>query len=116
MGEDASLDRFATASATDVSEDDEDEGSDENDENHQRREEPGDREDPRDQRDAVRTADAETAGAAEPTTPGGSGMVSPTVTTYEWTSAGATCGTCGESTERRWRDGGTMVCPDCKEW
>lgn len=42
--------------------------------------------------------------------------VVPTVTTYAWTPAGATCEACGATTERRWRNGDELVCSDCKEW
>ena len=47
---------------------------------------------------------------------GGDEAVAPTVTTYEWTPAKATCDVCGATIERRWRDGDGLVCSDCKEW
>jgi hypothetical protein len=63
--------------------------------------------------------DAETAdseAAAEPS----ERAVEPALSTYDWTPGGADCGRCGETVEKRWRDGdGTgeaMVCADCKEW
>jgi hypothetical protein len=36
--------------------------------------------------------------------------------TYAWRSGGVRCAECGEQTERRWRDGGRLVCPGCKSW
>jgi hypothetical protein len=46
--------------------------------------------------------------------------VEPALSTYEWTPGGADCGRCGETVEKRWRDGdGTgeaLVCAECKEW
>jgi hypothetical protein len=42
--------------------------------------------------------------------------VAPTVTTYGWSPSDTTCKACGEPTDRRWRDGGAMVCGECKEW
>lgn len=37
-------------------------------------------------------------------------------TTYGWTPGGADCAECGETVERRWRDGDALVCADCKSW
>ncbi|ELZ04838.1 DUF7573 domain-containing protein [Natrialba asiatica] len=38
--------------------------------------------------------------------------------TYAWSppADAAVCGECGEASARRWRDGGTFVCPACKTW
>ncbi|UWG46886.1 Uncharacterized protein HSRCO_0591 [Halanaeroarchaeum sp. HSR-CO] len=38
------------------------------------------------------------------------------VTTSEWTPDGEECPTCGEVVERRWRQNGALVCPECKNW
>lgn len=42
--------------------------------------------------------------------------VQPAVPTSEWTPDGATCAECDVVVERRWRDGGALVCTDCKDW
>jgi hypothetical protein len=42
--------------------------------------------------------------------------VRPAESTMGWTPGGAVCAACGRSVERRWRDDGRLVCPDCKEW
>lgn len=42
--------------------------------------------------------------------------VQPAVSTTEWTPDGATCAECDVVVERRWRDGGALVCADCKDW
>jgi len=39
-----------------------------------------------------------------------------TITTYEWTSDGTACESCGETVNRRWRDDEQFVCADCKSW
>lgn len=39
----------------------------------------------------------------------------PAVPTAAWRPGGA-CDACGDPAERRWRDDGAFVCPDCKEW
>lgn len=36
--------------------------------------------------------------------------------TYEWSDDGGACADCGEPTRRRWRDDGSFVCADCKDW
>jgi len=36
--------------------------------------------------------------------------------TSTWTTTGADCERCGETGTRRWRDGDSLVCIDCKEW
>ena len=38
------------------------------------------------------------------------------IATYSWTPGGIDCGSCGRMVERRWRDGGTFVCAECKVW
>jgi len=40
----------------------------------------------------------------------------PTPSAYGWTPDGANCADCGATVERRWRDDGQFVCPDCKDW
>jgi len=40
----------------------------------------------------------------------------PATPTMRRTPAGADCGVCGETVERRWHDDGAFVCTDCKEW
>lgn len=40
----------------------------------------------------------------------------PAVATYDWTPGGAACAACGETVERRWRDGPGFVCGECKDW
>jgi hypothetical protein len=40
----------------------------------------------------------------------------PATATYRWQPDGATCGDCGATTERQWRDDERFVCPDCKSW
>ena len=42
--------------------------------------------------------------------------VEPAVSTYDWTPTGADCEACGTTVEKRWRDDGRLVCPDCKAW
>lgn len=39
----------------------------------------------------------------------------PAVPTSAWRAEGV-CAACGDPAERRWREGGAFVCPDCKEW
>lgn len=36
--------------------------------------------------------------------------------TYAWSGDGGVCGACEETVDRRWRQDGALVCPDCKEW
>ncbi|MDT3433763.1 hypothetical protein [Haloarcula sp. 1CSR25-25] len=45
-----------------------------------------------------------------------SGAVEPAVTTYAWSPEGAACAECGEVVERRWIQGGDLVCGACKSW
>ena len=40
----------------------------------------------------------------------------PTPSAYGWTPDGVDCADCGATVERRWRDDGRFVCPDCKDW
>lgn len=42
--------------------------------------------------------------------------VEPMAETFAWSATGGECATCGETVEERWRDGDTLVCPDCKAW
>ena len=42
--------------------------------------------------------------------------VHPVESTMDWTPGGAACDACETSVERRWRDDGALVCPDCKRW
>ncbi|MGM0399404.1 MAG: DUF7573 domain-containing protein [Halobacteriota archaeon] len=37
-------------------------------------------------------------------------------TTSEWTPDGEECDACGAVVERRWRQNGALVCPECKNW
>lgn len=54
--------------------------------------------------------------ATEPADDVDTDAVDPAVSTYRWSSEGAACADCGETVERRWRDGDEYVCGDCKEW
>ena len=38
------------------------------------------------------------------------------VPTMRWSADGAACADCGAVVSRRWRDGDSFVCADCKEW
>jgi hypothetical protein len=64
--------------------------------------------------DAEGTPDADGDGATADE--GRSLTVRPAESTMDWTPGGASCAACGRSVERRWRDDGRLVCPDCKEW
>lgn len=44
------------------------------------------------------------------------GDVTPATPTSTWNADGAGCERCGETAVRRWRDDGSLVCADCKEW
>ena len=46
----------------------------------------------------------------------GDDAVEPAVSTYAFSPDGATCAACGAVVEKRWRDDGDLVCPDCKQW
>ena len=46
----------------------------------------------------------------------GDPSVEPKAETYAWSASGGPCGRCGETVESRWRDGGALVCGDCKAW
>ena len=48
--------------------------------------------------------------------PDGDDAVEPAVSTYAFSPDGATCAACGAVVEKRWRDDGDLVCPDCKQW
>lgn len=43
-------------------------------------------------------------------------VVEPMAETFTWSAAGGSCASCGERVETRWRDAGTLVCENCKEW
>ncbi|WP_049937930.1 DUF7573 domain-containing protein [Haloplanus natans] len=40
----------------------------------------------------------------------------PSVPTMRWSANGAACDDCDAVVSRRWRDGDSFVCADCKEW
>ena len=42
--------------------------------------------------------------------------VEPAVSTYAFSPDGASCAACGTVVQKRWRDDGELVCPDCKRW
>ena len=42
--------------------------------------------------------------------------IEPAESTSSWRSDGRDCDGCGRRVERRWRDGDSFVCADCKEW
>ena len=42
--------------------------------------------------------------------------VAPPMGTYVFDTDGASCGECGATVERRWRDGDQLTCADCKDW
>ncbi|UWG52209.1 Uncharacterized protein AArcCO_2937 [Halalkaliarchaeum sp. AArc-CO] len=42
--------------------------------------------------------------------------VEPAAATSRWSSGGEACPDCGSTASRLWRQEGTFVCPDCKEW
>jgi hypothetical protein len=42
--------------------------------------------------------------------------VTPTVSTYRYSPEKEACRACGTRVRRRWRDGGGLVCGECKEW
>lgn len=65
--------------------------------------------------DAGDEADA-TESEAEPSEGGNAEPVDSAVSTYRWSAEGEACADCGETVERRWRDGDAYVCGDCKEW
>ncbi|MFO7925316.1 MAG: DUF7573 domain-containing protein [Halobacteriota archaeon] len=44
------------------------------------------------------------------------GSIDPAVSTYAWSADGSVCADCGDTVERRWRDGDRLVCVDCKAW
>lgn len=66
--------------------------------------------------DAKATADASTDHDADAADASAAVDTEPTTPTYRWWPDGATCGNCGATTERQWRDDGQFVCPDCKSW
>lgn len=40
----------------------------------------------------------------------------PIAPTYTWSATGGGCAECGAVVERRWRQGDSLVCPECKSW
>ncbi|MDS0280583.1 DUF7573 domain-containing protein [Haloarcula onubensis] len=62
--------------------------------------------------EAAHTESGETDPAAAAETDG----VEPATTTYAWDGAGAECGACGETVQRRWQQEGELVCVECKDW
>ena len=54
--------------------------------------------------------------ANEDPTAASDGVDAAATVTYEWSDDGVACADCGEPTRRRWRDDGTFVCADCKDW
>lgn len=98
--EDTSLDQFVDA--TDESDG---EGADE----------PTDEETAEDDTAAEEVAgDADDRGSS--VVPVAPGDVEPAVSTATWTPGGGVCKVCDSTTERRWRENGTLVCVDCKDW
>lgn len=47
---------------------------------------------------------------------GPDGDAEPIAPTYTWSAAGGGCAECGAVVERRWRQGDSLVCPECKSW
>ena len=43
------------------------------------------------------------------------GTTGPATVIYAWTPEGDACPACGAAVQRRWRDGGRLVCAHCKE-
>ena len=67
--------------------------------------------------DATETEpEAEPSPGSEPAADGDEATVTPAVSTYAFSPDGAPCGACGTVVEKRWRDDGDLVCPDCKQW
>ena len=46
----------------------------------------------------------------------GDSGVEPAVSTYRSAPDGRACADCGSSATELWRDGDSLVCPDCKQW
>ena len=59
---------------------------------------------------------ADSGGSSEAVEPTPSEAVEPAATTYAWSPEGAACAECGEVVERRWIQGGVLVCGACKSW
>lgn len=60
-------------------------------------------------------------GSTDETVPGSgreseSAAVELAVSTYAFAPDGAPCAACGAVVEKRWRDDGELVCPECKAW
>lgn len=54
--------------------------------------------------------------APDESEPGAAETPAPATTTYAWDGDGTACASCGETVERRWQQGGALVCPECKDW
>ena len=65
-----------------------------------------------------RGAGDDTAGTESeaPNSEASTDAVEPAATTYAWSPEGAACAECGEVVERRWIQGGVLVCGACKSW
>ena len=99
MGEDASLDQFLT---------------DESDE--QRSGSEIGAKEPEPTASEVTGEQSETDTATESSDAGPRDGPEPAAMTYVWDGAGAACGACGETVERRWQQDDGLVCVDCKDW
>ncbi len=100
--EDATLDRFASGGSADAGESES--GDADEPESDGREPERGDE-------DGGSEPDAET-GASDRD----GAAVEPAVSTYRFAPDGRACADCGGSAGRLWRDGGALVCRDCKQW
>ena len=65
---------------------------------------------------AAPTGDDDPADATADDAPTPAGDTEPSVPTMRWSTDGAACDACGAVVSRRWRDGESFVCADCKEW
>jgi hypothetical protein len=68
--------------------------------------------------DGAADADGSPEGSSDDgdTTGSGADGVDPAAATSRVDPGGVACPACGETVERRWRDGGDFVCTACKEW
>ncbi|AZH24165.1 DUF7573 domain-containing protein [Haloplanus aerogenes] len=53
---------------------------------------------------------------AEPTARPPEPSPTPATPTMRWSTDPVACDDCGAAVARRWRDGDSYVCADCKEW
>ncbi|MFB6352698.1 MAG: hypothetical protein ABEJ92_01305 [Halobacteriales archaeon] len=65
---------------------------------------------------AASGAEPEAGDGAEPADSGEESVVEPLAETFAWSPAAGSCARCGAAVEDRWRDGGELVCADCKAW